>query len=123
MESRWYFIVGDLAANILVATAAVALSTWLIGGAWGMVPGMLAGMLIGMALALFPFFGLLSIALGVMEVMTPCMLSGMIGGMIGGMLDLTGAEIWSWGSGTGVTVLALVYALNATISGPQRTES
>ena len=123
METRWYFVLGDLCANILVATVAVAVSTWLVGGSLGMLPGMLIGMLIGMALALFPFFGLLSVVLGVMEVMTPCMLSGMLGGMFGGMWALTGAEIWQWGSGTGITVVAVVYALNAAVSGQQELES
>ena len=43
MEKRLYFIIGDLCANALVATAAVALTAWLIGGSWGMLPGMLVG--------------------------------------------------------------------------------
>ena len=45
MEKRLYFIIGDLFANALIATIAVALTTWLIGGSWGMIPGMLVGML------------------------------------------------------------------------------
>ena len=63
---------------------------------------------------------LLSPLLGVMEVMSPCMLSGMFGGMWGGMWPLTGSAIWGWGIGTGLTVVVLIYALNAALSGPQR---
>lgn len=120
METRWYFIVGDIAANILVATAAVALSSWLIGGGIGMVPGMLIGMLLGMAVGMFLGFGFLSPLLGVMEVASPCMLSGMFGGMWGGMWSLDGGEILQWGAATGIIVLAIVYALNAAMSGPQQ---
>ena len=83
MEKRLYFIIGDLFANAFVATVAVALTAWLLGGSWGMIPGMLVGMLIGMAVALPLSLALLSPILGVMEVISPCMISGMLGGMWG----------------------------------------
>ncbi|MFQ5634735.1 MAG: hypothetical protein ACE5G3_05335 [Gammaproteobacteria bacterium] len=120
MEKRPYFVIGDLVANALVATAAVAMTAWLIGGAWGMIPGMLAGMLIGMAVALPLSLGLLFPILGVMEVLTPCMLAGMFGGMWGGMWPLAGESVLRWGAGTGAVVVALIYALNAVMAGPQQ---
>jgi hypothetical protein len=120
METRPQFILGDLAANILVATAAVACSTWLIGGELGMLPGMLVGMLLGMAIALILSMGLLAPLLGIMEVMSPCMLGGMLGGMCGGMWALTGSEILFSGSATGTSVITAVYLLNAILSGPQK---
>jgi len=120
METRLYFVIGDCIANVFVATVAVALTTWLIGGAWGMIPGMIAGMVVGMLIAIPLSVGLLFPLLGVMEIMAPCMLSGMFGGMWGGMWPLTGAEIWKWGIGTGIVVVILIYVLNAGLSGPQK---
>jgi len=120
MERRFFFIIGDLLANAFVATVSVAVTSWLIGGSWGMLPGMLAGMLIGMALTLPLSLGLLTMILGVMEVMVPCMLSGMFGGMWGGMWPLAGTAILNWGVGTGITVVVIIYALNAVVAGPQK---
>ena len=54
------FVLGDFAANIVIATVAVAVTTLLIGGGLGMVTGMVAGMLIGMVIDMFVGLGLLS---------------------------------------------------------------
>ena len=118
-----YFVLGDLFANVLVASAAAGISTWLIGGSWGMLPGMIVGMLLGMFVAMLISLPLLSPLLGVMEVMSPCMLSGMFGGMWGGMWSLTGSQVLSWGIGTGLVVIVAIYALNAYKSGPQEIRS
>jgi len=120
MEKRLYFIIGDLFANTFVATVAVALTAWLIGGSWGMVPGMLAGMIIGMLITLPLALGLLSPILGIMEVLSPCMISGMLGGMWGGMWPLAGSAVFSWGIGTGLIVMATIYLLNARMTGIQK---
>lgn len=120
MEKRPYFVIGDLVANCIVATAAVAVTAWLVGGAWGMIPGMVVGMIIGMIIALPLSLALLFPLLGVMEVVAPCMLSGMLGGMWGGMWPLGGAEILSWGIGTGVAVVVLIYGMNLFVTGPQK---
>jgi hypothetical protein len=120
MEKRLYFVIGDLLANTTIATIAVALTAWLIGGSWGMVPGMLAGMLIGMLITLPLALGLLSPFLGVMEVLSPCMISGMFGGMWGGMWPLAGSAVFSWGIGTGIVVIAIIYILNARMTGMQK---
>ena len=123
MEKRLYFIIGDLAGNVLVATAAVALTAWLIGGSWGMIPGMVLGMMIGMVIAVPLSLGLLFPLLGVMEVMAPCMVSGMVGGMVGGMWPLAGGEIFSWGAAIGVGVVVVIYAMNVIMTGPQKIGS
>ena len=123
MEKRFYFVIGDLLSNAAVATIAVALTAWLIGGSWGMLPGMLAGMLIGMIITLPLALGLLSPFLGVMEVLSPCMISGMLGGMWGGMWPLTGGAVFSWGIGTGIIVMITIYALNARMSGMQKSSN
>ena len=121
MEKRPYFIIGDLLANALVATVAVAVSASLIGGGWGMIPGMLAGMVVGMLVALPLSLIVLFPLLGVMEVMAPCMLSGMLGGMWGGMWPLAGESVFRWGISTGIGVMVVIYMLNAIITGPQKT--
>jgi hypothetical protein len=120
MEKRPLFILGDLLANCCVATLATALSAWLIGGSLGMLPGMLAGMLLGMLISLPLGVGLLSMLLGIMEVMMPCMLSGMLGGMWGGMWPLQTEDIFQWGIGTGVSMVIVIYTLNAFMSGLQK---
>lgn len=122
MEKRPYFVIGDFAANILCATAAVAVTSWLIGGSWGMIPGMIVGMVLGMIVALPLSLALFFPILGVMEVMAPCMLSGMLGGMWGGMWPLAGSAILEWGIGTGVVVVIVIYAMNIFITGPQHIE-
>lgn len=123
MEKRPYFIIGDLLANALVGTAAVAVTSWLIGGAWGMIPGMIVGMILGMIVALPLSLALLFPLLGVMEVMAPCMLTGMLGGMWGGMWPLEGSAIIRWGIGTGVAVVVIIYTMNIFMTGPQKLRS
>lgn len=122
MEKRLYFVLGDLIANILVATVAVAVTAWLIGGSWGMIPGMIVGMVLGMIIAIPLTVAVLAPLLGIMEVMAPCMLGGMFGGMWGGMWPLQGEEILRWGVGTGVAAFALVYALNSVMTGPRKID-
>ena len=123
MEKRLYFVIGDLFANAFVATVAVGLTAWLIGGSWGMIPGMLVGMVLGTLIAGLLSLGPLSLMFGVLEVIAPCMLSGMLGGMWGGMWPLAGTAMLRWGVGTGVVVIATVYALNAVMTGPQKIGS
>ncbi len=122
MEKRLYFVIGDFVSNVIVATAAVAVTTWLIGGSWGMIPGMIVGMVLGMIIAVPLSLTVFFPILGVMEVMAPCMLSGMLGGMWGGMWPLDGAGIVRWGAGTGVGVVVVIYALNLFMTGEQQLE-
>ncbi len=118
MEKRPFFVLGDLFANILVATLAAAATTKLLGGSLGMLPGMLLGMALGMVIAIIIAMLLVPI-LGIMETMMSCMLSGMLAGMCGGMWGFDAEDILRWGIGTGVTMMLLVYALNFIVSGPQ----
>lgn len=122
MENRPYFIAGDIGANILVATVCLAVTTWLIGGSWGMLPGMVAGVLVGMFIAMMLSMGWLVRVLGIMEIMTPCMLTGMFAGMFGGMWSLGFGDILLLGPATGLATLFVIYALNAGMAGPQRLE-
>jgi hypothetical protein len=123
MEKRLYFIVGDVFANIAVATLALAASSALIGGGLGMLPGMIVGMFIGMLVALIFSMGVLAPLLGVMEILMPCMLGGMLAGMCGGMWELSTAQIIKWGAVTGLGMLLFIYVMNALLSGPQKIDS
>ena len=120
MEKRLYFIAGDLFSNIVVGIVATGVTTLLIGGNMPMLPGMLAGMVVGMILAMGISMGVLAPRLGIMEVMMPCMVTGMVGGMFGGMFSLGFVQALRWGAATGVTMLVLVYLLNAGLSGQQK---
>ena len=120
MEKRLYFVAGDILSNIVVGIVSVGVTTLLIGGSMGMWPGMLAGMVIGMVLAMGLSMGVLAPRLGIMEIMMPCMMTGMFGGMWGGMVPLGIVDTLQWGAATGVTVLTIMYLLNAAISGPQK---
>ena len=135
MEKRLYFVAGDILSNIVVGIVSVGVTTLLIGGSMGMWPGMLAGMVIGMVLAMGLSMGVLAPRLGIMEIMMPympvimhgimismmpCMMTGMYGGMWGGMVPLGVVDTLQWGAATGVTVLTIMYLLNAAISGPQK---
>jgi len=122
MENRLKFIAGDIGANVLIATLCLGVTTFLIGGSWGMLPGMLAGMLLGMFIALMLSMGWLVRVLGIMEIITPCMLSGMFAGMFGGMWALGFTDVLKLGTAIGLVTLAAIYALNAVMTGPQRLE-
>ena len=122
MEKRIPFIIGDLAANVLVGCAAAGLTTWLIGGSLGMIPGMLLGMLSGAVISLPISLTLLVPVLGVIEAITPAMVTGMIAGMWGGMWPLQGDQILTWGAASGVAAVVLIYSLNAILTGPQPLE-
>lgn len=122
MEKRIPFIIGDVLANMLVATVTTAAATWLIGGTWGMIAGAAAGMVLGMVIALLLCIPVLMTLLGAFEVLTPVMLSGMLGGMWGGMWPLAGSAILRWGFGTGLALVAVIYGLNAVLTSPQKFE-
>jgi hypothetical protein len=122
METRPFFVFGDLFANVLVASAATLCCAKLIGGTWGMLPGMVAGMLLGMLIALVLVILLVPV-LGIMETMMPCMLAGMFGGMCGGMWALSSADALRWGVGIGVAAMLLIYLLNYALSGPQKVDT
>ena len=120
METRPYFVFGDIFSNALVG----AISGW-AGVAWmphalgfwlGMAVSMVGAMLVTMLLSLT----LLLRWFGAHEVMVPTMVGGMTANMsvcvmahFAGFSALTGAWI---GALIGVAVLGLVYAANARLT-------
>ncbi|MFV0278411.1 MAG: hypothetical protein ACK5HY_14680 [Parahaliea sp.] len=122
MDKRLYFVVGDLAANIVTG----ALVGWLVWLAtphgWNMwlimAPAMILGMVLATVLAI-P----LGMLFGAMEVMVPMMLSGMVAGMVLGMHAAMhrsdAAFALATGALCGLASILAVWALNSLLRGPR----
>jgi hypothetical protein len=120
MDSRLFFDVGDIVANILVGIAAGWLSWLVIGPGWPMIAAMVVAMALGMLVALL-LFPALSYFWGAMEVMVPTMFSGMLSGMIVGMLVtmvpvLPGGVTFVGGS-LGLLGIVVVWVVNNAVRG------
>ena len=123
MPQRWYFLIGDLIANAAAGVLAALLCYWLIDTSWPMFIAMLVAMLLGMLVAFVLDLLVLMRYFGAMEVMLPTMLSGMWAGMIVGMrasmAPLSAADAVIFGLLTGITVIALCWAINGRMEGKQ----
>ena len=97
METRLYFLFGDLLACVLVAVLTASACAAIFPASWpmvllmpvSMVVGMILGLLIAVMAGLIYFFG-------AMEIMVPTMFTGMVAGMWGAMVG-AGPE-FSYGS-------------------------
>lgn len=112
METRLYFLAGDVTANALIGGLVGALCAWLIDPGWNMWVAHGTGMLIGMLLSLplaFPFV----ICFGAMEVMVSTHLAGMCAGMWVGMeaahASVAPATGFVQGAAVGLAALACCY--------------
>ncbi len=118
METRPYFLVGDLIANAATGALVGLVMAWLFDPQWNMFVAMLAGMALGMAVSLPPSI-LLGALFGAMEVMVPVMTTGMVVGMIVPMAASMGEIGLARGAGmgalSGVAVLMATYCANAVI--------
>jgi len=118
METRPYFLFGDIvataSAGALAGLAAVA-TTFEGSNMW---IAMLIGMPVGMAVALPIAFGLGAL-FGAMEVMVPSMLGGMLSGMWIAMAEamrgLSLAEAAGWGAAAGLLGLVTTSIANALL--------
>ncbi len=86
MNDNVYFLIGDVASNILVGAAVAVLCNLMISTDWNMFLAMLVGMPFGMILALVMGLLLLFRYFGAHEVMVPTMLTGMMTGMLASMV-------------------------------------
>jgi hypothetical protein len=126
MDHRLYFVLGDIATNILVGTLIGALAALIVGPGWNMIVAMLVLMFLGMLIA-----GILSLVIGIlfgaMEVMVPVMLTGMVSGMVVGMwaamapLSTTSAALI--GAVCGFVSIVGVWVVNNTVRGITTFES
>ena len=124
METRPYFIFGDLLANSLAGVLVGLATAALFGPGWNMLIAMFLGMALGMVLSM-PVAFPLGALFGAMEVMLPVMTTGMVAGMVvsmaAAMAPITepvslarGAEL---GFYSGLATLASCYVANIWIRG------
>ena len=122
MDSRIYFTLGDLAANITTGIVVALAICLMVGPSWNMLIAMFIAMALGMALALpvsIPFLYFF----GAMEVMVPTMLTGMVSGMVVGMWGAMEAITYSRaaiaGAVSGLVTINGVWLANLQLSGPR----
>jgi hypothetical protein len=118
METRPYFLIGDLLANGFAGAVIGSLMTLVFGPSWNMFLAMLVGMGIGMLVSTFIALPLGAL-FGAMEVMVPVMTTGMVAGMVVSMAAameevpfMRGAEL---GVMCGVVTLIACYVANSLI--------
>jgi hypothetical protein len=120
IETRPYFVFGDLVSNLAVGALVGVVTAALFGPGWNMFVAMFVAMALGMAISL-PFALLLGALFGAMEIMVPVMTTGMVAGMVVGMDAAMrassighGAQL---GAVSGLGVMVAVYLANAVIRG------
>jgi hypothetical protein len=120
MDSRLYFVLGDLLSNILVGLVAGWLCALVVGEGWNMFIAMLFAMVIGMVVGTVLWFPL-GMLFGAMEVMLPTMFGGMLSGMVVGMraamLPVSSYEAAALGSVCGLIAIVIVWVLNNSVRG------
>ncbi len=111
MDSRLFFIFGDLLSAALVGAAVAALTSVAFGPQWNMWLAMFVAMALGM-LAAFILWLPLGMLFGAMEVMVPTMLTGMLVAMVIGMQ--ASMQPLSLGTATGAGALLGFACIAAT---------
>jgi hypothetical protein len=115
METRLYFLTGDVLACAFIGGVTGALSAGLVDTSWNMWVAHVVCMLLGMILA-FPLALPFMAAFGAMEVMMPTHFAGMFAGMWVGMqaaMEPTSVAAGLWtGASIGVVSLFLIYLAN-----------
>ena len=121
MEKRLYFILGDLATNVVSGAVAALVCTIIFGASWGMIPAMLLGMVVGMIVAGLTGVLLFLTLFGAMEIMIPAMLTGMAVGMIMSMLaTMVSLSLWAsmqCGALIGLVSFIMIYRLQHRMRG------
>ena len=118
METRPYFVLGDLAVNVAAGIVVALVSAALFGPGWNMVLAMIVGMALGMMISL-PIAIASGALFGAMEVMIPVMTTGMVAGMVVSMaaaMDEIGlGSAARLGAYSGIGVAIATYVANALI--------
>ena len=118
LETRLFFLAGDVAANAAIGGIVGALSALLVGPSWNMWVAHGVCMVMGMVLA-FPLALPFMAFFGAMEVMVPTHFAGMCAGMWVGMAAAMGPVSAGAGFVTGVQVglasLAVCYLADAAL--------
>lgn len=124
METRLYFLFGDLLACVLVAVLTASACAAIFPASWpmvllmpvSMVVGMILGLLIAVMAGLIYFFG-------AMEIMVPTMFTGMVAGMWGAMTgagpEFSHASLALRGAILGLAVNVAIRGYSMALSGKQ----
>jgi hypothetical protein len=123
METRLYFLFGDILSNTLLGATVGALAALCFSDRWPMLVAMIVGMFASMILSAI-FGALLGILYGAFELMVPLMLTAMVAGMAlpmwAAMEPLDPLHAAKIGAAIGLLVLAGTYVLNAALRGKER---
>jgi hypothetical protein len=123
MDSRLYFVLGDLFANILVGAVVGWLTALIVSPGWNMWIAMFVMMPVGMLLSMLLWMPM-SIYLGAMEVMLPTMFTGMFSAMVIGMdaamAPMASAVAFKHGAVIGLVVIVAIWVVNNSLRGIQR---
>ncbi len=118
METRPYFVLGDIVSNLAVGALVGVVCVLLLPPGWNSVVAMAAGMVLGMVISL-PAGFLLSGLFGAMETLLPVMVTGMVTGMVVAMESSMAAMPFSdaarLGGLCGCGVVVATYVANALI--------
>lgn len=121
METRAYFLFGDLLGNLVVGALAAIVCGYLCSGWPFMVIGMVVAMFLGMIISTILTVTVLLKWFGAMEVMLPVMTTGMFSAMAivmwppGGSYSVAGAA--ELGLTVGFAVFVITWIINAIIVG------
>ena len=120
MDSRLFFVAGDLLANTVTGALVGWVCALVVVTGWNMFLTMFLTMAIGMLVGLVLFFPF-GVFFGAMEVMLPVMFTGMVSGMVIGMycamMPLGAMAALGWGAACGVACIAVIWTLNALLRG------
>jgi hypothetical protein len=120
MDSRLYFVLGDLFSNILVGVVAGWLAALVVGEGWNMLLAMVLAMVLGMIVGTILWLPLGAL-FGAMEVMLPTMFGGMLSGMVVGMwaamAPVGGLVAALTGGGCGLLAIVIVWVMNYSLRG------
>ncbi len=118
METRPYFVLGDIVSNVGVGALIGVACAWLFPSGWNIVVTMIAGMIFGMVVSL-PMAFLLSGLFGAMETLLPVMTTGMVAGMVvtmqSSLTTMRPEETARIGASCGLAVVIVTYLANAFI--------
>ena len=120
MDSRLYFVLGDLLANISIGALVGVVSVLVVANGWNMWLAMWLMMVLGMVVSMLGAYGFLY-CFGAMEIMVPIrqtgMWSGMVVGMWEAMMPLSIAQGAIIGGITGLIVLNIIWVANTALRG------
>lgn len=116
METRFYFVIGDVLANAGAGAIVAVVCSALLGEAFPLAVAMPVGMIAGGIVAM-PVGMLAASLFGAFEVILPVMTTGMLVGMVASMSGAAWVVMAVRGAVVGIGVLVATYLLNARLRG------